>query len=254
VSFLEFKEIKQLVGENAPPGKIEKIDLEGPKIVLYTDDLPFFVDNEAEVRNLATLLKKRIILRSTSSKLMDPEKAEDVIKKTIPVDANITAIAFDPNFREVYIEAEKLGLVIGKQGMTLDEISKKTGWIPKLLRKSPIESETIRSIRKTLYESSEARQKILQRIGRNIYRKPDSECDWIRITPLGGAREVGRSCFLLQTPESNILIDCGINTAANDNGRFPDFRASKLAIDKLDAVIISHAHLDHCGFVPYLYK
>ncbi|HDH41153.1 MAG TPA: beta-CASP ribonuclease aCPSF1 [Candidatus Altiarchaeales archaeon] len=254
MSFLEFKDIKQFVEENAPSGKIAKIDLEGPKIVLYTDDLPFFVENNEEIRNLATMLKKRIILRSTSSKLMDPDEARKTIEETIPGDAKITNIGFDPNFREVYIEAEKLGLVIGKGGITLDEITKKTRWIPKLLRKPPIESETIRNIRKILYESSDARQKILQRIGRNIYRKPDSECDWIRITPLGGAREVGRSCFLLQTPESNVLIDCGINTAATNNGRFPDFRASRLAIDKLDAVILSHAHLDHCGFIPYLYK
>lgn len=251
---MEFKDIKQIVEENAPSGKIAKIDLEGPKIVLYTDDVPFFVENNSEVRNLATLLKKRIILRSTSSNLTEPEKARKIVEEIIPKDANITDISFDPNFKEVYIEAEKLGLVIGKQGTTLDEIMKKTGWVPKLLRKSPIESETIRSIRKTLYESSEERQKILQRIGRNIYRKPDAECDWVRVTPLGGAREVGRSCFLLQTPESNILIDCGINTAATDNRRYPDFRASKLAIDKLDAVIITHAHLDHCGFVPYLYR
>lgn len=251
---MEFKEIKQLVKENAPEDKIVKIDVEGPKIVLYTDDLPFFVENNDEVRKLATLLKKRIILRSTSSELMEPEKAKKVITEIIPEEANITNILFDPNFSEVYIEAEKLGLVIGKQGITLDDISKKTGWIPKLLRKSPIESDTTRSVRKTLYEDSENRQKILQRVGKNIYRKPDAECDWVRITPLGGAREVGRSCFLLQTPESNVLIDCGINTAASNSARFPDFRASKLAIDSLDAVIISHAHLDHCGFVPYLYK
>ncbi len=254
MSFLEFKEIKKLVKENAPEGKISKIDLEGPKIVLYTDDLPFFIGNNNEVRRLATLLKKRILIRSTSAKLMDPEEAKSVIEDIIPAEANIVNIAFDVNFREVYIEAEKLGLVIGKQGMTLDEISMKTNWIPKLLRSSPIESDTIRSIRKTLYDSGELRQKILQKIGKNIYRKPNSECDWVRVTPLGGAREVGRSCFLLQTPESDVLIDCGINVAASGTSKFPDFRASKLAIDSLDAVIVSHAHLDHCGFIPYLFK
>jgi hypothetical protein len=251
---LEFKEIKQLVNENAPEGKIDSIDVEGPKVILYTDDLAFFIDNSNEVRKLATLLKKRIIIRSTAAKLMDPERAKKTIEGIIPPEANITSISFDANFREVYIEAEKLGLVIGKQGTTLDDISKSTGWIPKLLRKSPIDSEVIRSVRRTLYDDGETRQKILQKVGRNIYRKPDSECDWVRVTPLGGAREVGRSCFLLQTPESNVIIDCGINTAASGSEKFPDFRASQFAIDSLDAVIVSHAHLDHCGFVPYLYK
>ncbi len=251
---MELKEIKQIIGENAPEGKIESIDVEGPKIILYTGDLPYFIDNSNAVRNLATLLKKRIILRSTADKLMDPEKAEGVLKTIIPPEANITSMSFDVNFREVHIEAEKLGLVIGKQGSTLDEISRKTNWIPKLLRRSPIESEVIRSVRRTLYDDSEQRQKILQKVGKNIYRKPDSACDWVRVTPLGGAREVGRSCFLLQTPESNVLIDCGVNTAASGAAKFPDFRASQFAIDSLDAVIVSHAHLDHCGFVPYLYK
>lgn len=251
---MEFKEIKQSVEENAPEGKITKIDLEGPKIVLYTNDLPFFVEHNEEIRNLATILKKRIIIRALAEDLMEPEKAEDVVKKIIPQEANISGISFDPNFEEIYIEAEKLGLVIGKQGSTLDEITKKTNWIPKLLRKPPIESETIRGIRKVLYESSEERQKILKAVGRKIYRKPDAECDWIRVTPLGGAREVGRSCILLQTPESNVLLDCGINTAASNANRFPDFRAAKLEIERLDAVIISHAHLDHSGFIPYLYK
>ena len=251
---MEFKDIKHMIEENAPIEKITKIDVEGPKIVLYTDDIKYFVENDGEVRNLATLLKKRIILRSDADKLMEVGKAREAIKKIIPEEANITGIEFDPNFREVYIEAEKLGLVIGKQGQTLDEITKKTSWIPKLLRKPPIESDTVRGIRKNLFESSEDRLKILQKVGRKIYRKPDASCDWIRVTLLGGAREVGRSCLLLQTPESNVLIDCGINTAATNNGRFPDFRAAKLQIENLDAIIISHAHLDHCGFLPYLYK
>jgi len=252
---LEFKEIKKLIKENAPENKVDGIDVEGPKVVIYTSDLPYFIEHTDEVRNLATLLKKRILLRSTPEKLVSPEKTRDIIKSIISEDANITSIEFDENTREVYIEAEKLGLVIGKQGSILDEISRKTRWVPKLLRKPPIESDVIRSIRKTLFESSEERQKILRYVGRKIYRKPDASCDWIRFTPLGGAREVGRSCFLLQTPESNVLIDCGINVAAQNNtDRFPDFRASKLAIEKLDAVIVSHAHLDHCGFIPYLYK
>lgn len=251
---MEFKDIKNIVGENAPEGKINKIDVEGPKIVLYTDDLPFFVEHNEEIKNLATTLKKRIIIRANPADLMEPEKAKKTVEEIIPKEANISGIHFDPHFQEIHIEAEKLGLIIGKQGVTRDEITKRTNWNPKLLRKPPIESDTIRGIRKMLYDSSEERQKILRDVGRKIYRKPDAECDWVRVTPLGGARQVGRSCFLLQTPESNVLLDCGINTAASGTDRFPDFRAAKLEIERLDAVIISHAHLDHSGFLPYLYK
>ncbi|MFH1055799.1 MAG: beta-CASP ribonuclease aCPSF1 [Candidatus Altiarchaeota archaeon] len=251
---MEFKEIQRIVDETAPEGKILKVDVEGPKVILYTNDMPYFVENGNEVRNLATSLKKRIIIRSTPESLMDPVEARKVIEEVIPAEANICEVEFDDNFAEVRIEAEKLGLVIGKHGDTLDQLTKRIRWTPKLLRKPPLQSETVRSIRKTLFDNGKERQKILKAVGKRIYRKPDAECDWIRVTPLGGAQQVGRSCVLLQTPASNVLIDCGINVAAQDAERFPDFRAMKLAISELDAVVISHAHLDHCGFVPYLYK
>ncbi|MFH1834834.1 MAG: beta-CASP ribonuclease aCPSF1, partial [Methanobacteriota archaeon] len=251
---MEFKDLKKAVLENAPSGKVDKVEVEGPKIILYTNDIRFFAENNQEVRKLATLLKKRIIVRSTPSELMPVDEAEKEIRKIIPDEANICNMFFDEEFSEVLIEAEKLGLVIGKRGSTLDEITKATNWTPKLLRKSPIESETINSIRKTLYDNREERKKILKAVGKKIYRKPDNECDWVRITPLGGAREVGRSSILVQTPDSNVLMDCGINVATSGTDRFPDFRAADLAISQLDAVVISHAHLDHCGFLPYLYK
>ena len=251
---MEFKEIQRIVDETAPDKKITKVDVEGPKVILYTDDISYFVENSNEVRRMASSLKKRIIIRSTPGSLLDLIEARKKIEEIIPVEANIVGIEFDEYFSEVRIEAEKLGLVIGKHGETLDKITTETGWTPKLLRKPPLQSETVRSIRKTLFENAKERQKILQRIGRMIYRKPDSECDWIRVTPLGGGQQVGRSSVLLQTPSSNVLLDCGINVAAQGTDRFPDFRAMKLAINELDAVVISHAHLDHCGFVPYLYK
>jgi KH/beta-lactamase-domain protein len=251
---MEFKELKKAVEENAPAGKVAQVEVEGPKVVLYTDDISFFTENGQEVRKLATLLKKRIIVRSTPGHLMPLEEAEKEIRSIIPPEAAISSLFFDEEFSEVLIEAEKLGLVIGKHGSTLDEITRRTHWSPKLFRKSPIPSETIDSIRKTLYDNREERKKILKAVGKKIYRKPESACDWVRVTPLGGAREVGRSSILIQTPDSNVLMDCGINVAASGNDRFPDFRAADLAISQLDAVIISHAHLDHCGFLPYLYK
>ena len=58
----------------------------------------------------------------------------------------------------------------------------------------------------------------------------------------------------MQTPNSNILLDCGINVAAHDAERFPYFNVPEFDIAKLDAVVLSHAHLDHVGLIPYLYK
>jgi hypothetical protein len=77
--------------------------------------------------------------------------------------------------------------------------------------------------------------------------------DWVRITALGGAREVGRSCYLLQTPESKVMIDCGVNVASEDRA-FPYLEVPEADPENLDAVILTHAHLDHCGYIPFLFK
>jgi predicted metal-dependent RNase len=61
--------------------------------------------------------------------------------------------------------------------------------------------------------------------------------------------------MLVETEESCVLMDCGISAGADRPlYAFPRIDTDEFDIDKLDAVIISHAHLDHCGFVPFLYK
>ncbi|MHA1193393.1 MAG: beta-CASP ribonuclease aCPSF1 [Promethearchaeota archaeon] len=73
------------------------------------------------------------------------------------------------------------------------------------------------------------------------------------MTALGGFREVGRSCILMQTRDSNILLDVGLNVG-NKHDRFPGFDVPEFSIRDLDAVVVSHSHLDHCGMVPFLFK
>jgi KH/beta-lactamase-domain protein len=51
------------------------------------------------------------------------------------------------------------------------------------------------------------------------------------------------------------MLDCGIHPGTNRGFEaFPRFDSPEFQIDQLDAVVISHAHLDHCGLVPFLYK
>jgi len=71
---------------------------------------------------------------------------------------------------------------------------------------------------------------------------------------LGGGREVGRSALLLQTPESNVLLDFGVGVSNAGQDSFPVMNLPEFDLNQLDAVIITHAHLDHIGFLPFLFK
>jgi hypothetical protein len=61
--------------------------------------------------------------------------------------------------------------------------------------------------------------------------------------------------MLLSTPESKILVDCGINPGARSPmDSYPRLDSLDITLDELDAVVIGHAHLDHTGFLPALCK
>lgn len=114
-------------------------------------------------------------------------------------------------------------------------------------------SETIKGIRSSLLKESENRRKFLVGLGKKI-GTPLVKSDWVKVTALGGFREVGRTCILVQTPNNKILIDCGVNPETPEGTKaFPYLNAMNLMLDQLDAVIVTHSHLDHMGFVPYLY-
>ena len=120
----------------------------------------------------------------------------------------------------------------------------------------PIRSKLIETIRSVLYENAEDRKKFLNQTGHRIYDGwlREKKHEWIRLSFLGAGRQVGRSCFLLQTPESRILIDCGIDPGEEGAESYPYLDAPEFNISELDAVIVSHSHLDHCGLIPYLFK
>lgn len=241
--------------KHIPEGKISDAAFEGANIVLYTKDKDFFLDNKGIIKEVVDIFKKRIELRPDPSSAMEIEKAEKQIKKLIPDEAKIAQINFDPHRSRVIIEAEKPGLAIGKEGSVLREIREKTLWVPLIRRTPAIRSKLIEGIRSVLYKESDYRRKFLNKVGHRVYDGwiREKKHEWIRISFLGGAREVGRSCLLLQTPESRILLDCGVNVAS-DTEAYPFLEAPEFKIEELDAVIITHSHLDHCGFVPYLFK
>jgi KH/beta-lactamase-domain protein len=125
------------------------------------------------------------------------------------------------------------------------------------VQRSPaIRSKITENIRSVLYLNNNHRKKFLNDVGKKIYKEwdPSKMDEWVRLSVLGSGRHVGRSCFLLQTPQSKILIDCGIDVSAQGQDKYPYFDAPEFDINAIDAVVLSHAHLDHCGLLPYLYK
>ncbi|MCC7554275.1 MAG: beta-CASP ribonuclease aCPSF1 [Methanobacteriaceae archaeon] len=249
------EDIKKTIIQKLPNNAdVAKVEFEGPEVVIYTKNPEIITENGDIIRNLAKDLRKRIIIRSDKSVLLDPEKTIDKIHEIVPEGAEITNIYFDDITCEVVIEAKKPGLVIGKYGVTSRKIVKNTGWAPKILRTPPISSEIIGKVRTILKINSKDRKKILQELGKRIHQGTKYESDWARVSSMGGFKEVGRSCMLLQTPNSRVMLDCGVNVAApDDKGSYPFLNVPEFSIDELDAVVISHAHLDHCGFLPYLY-
>ncbi|MBS3164195.1 beta-CASP ribonuclease aCPSF1 [Candidatus Woesearchaeota archaeon] len=247
--------IKEIL-KRLPEDKVSDAGFEGANIVLYTKSKSFFLDNEGLIKGIVEELKKRVELRPDPAITMPPEEAKQLIASIIPESAGVDSIVFDQQRSRVIIEAEKPGLAIGKQGIVLRDIREKTLWVPQVRRKPAIRSKLIENIRGVIYQNSEYRRKFLNKIGHRIYDGwlREKKNEWIRLTYLGGGRQVGRSCLFLQTPESRVLLDCGVNVAAQDSEGYPYLDAPEFDLKELDAVVLSHAHLDHCGFIPYLYK
>jgi len=250
------KELRGRIERALPPDiTITDLQFEGHELVLYTPDPRRFADKGDLVRTLAREVRKRIVVRPDPKVLADPEEAKREIISIVPEDANITDFYFDEDTGEVIIETEKPGAVIGKHGTTLREITKKIGWIPTAVRTPPIESITVKNIRKLLRDKREERKEILRRVGRSIHRPvSDNKESWVRLTALGGFREVGRSCILLSTQESKVLVDCGVSVSMDDGGT-PYLQIPEVTpLGGIDALVLTHAHLDHTGLAPLLFK
>jgi len=249
-------EISQHILEHVPKeAEITRIEFEGPVLAVYTKRPEILVEQSYIVADIVNLIRKRIVVRSDPSARLSEKEAERKIHEIVPADAEITNINFDPSLGEVIVEAKKPGLVIGKNGAILQEITRETRWRPRILRSPPIPSKIIAHMRHYLHAESRERERILRTVGERIFRPTVYKVGDIRITALGGFREVGRSTILLQTRESQVLIDCGINPGSTDSlEAFPRLDAPQFDLDTLDAVIISHSHLDHCGILPFLYK
>lgn len=235
--------------------KITSIDFEGPEIAIYVANPKILMEQMGIIKEIAKSLRKRVVIRTDPSIRMNPDDAKRLIMDIVPKEADIKAMEFDDILGDVIIKAEKPGLVIGKMGAIRREIILKTGWRPNVIRAPPTSSKILDGILTQLIDESSYRRTVLRDIGERIHRPIVISEGRVKITPLGGFREVGRSAILIETPESKILLDAGASPGSMGfPGAAPRFDADEFKIEELDAVIVSHAHLDHCGMVPFLFK
>lgn len=96
----------------------------------------------------------------------------------------------------------------------------------------------------------------------------------VTFLPLGGSNEVGRNCFFLETEDISVIFDMGFHlenfidlsedeflSSKNNSlrrfmngGALPDIRILRSKRKEVDAIICSHAHLDHIAGIPFLIK
>lgn len=248
------KEMNEKLKEILPKDvEISKIELEGPEVVLYTRTPKEFYGATNLVSKIAFELKKRVNIRVDKKDLMPKEEALKKIKEMLPIEAEVKSINFNEPFCEVVIEAIKKGLVIGKGGELSKRIILETGWTPNIVRAPTRESKTLSGIRSYMLRHADERKKFLLDTAEKIYSKPrETTHKWIRLTALGGYREVGRSSTLLETETTKMLLDAGVNFS--DNDPYPYIDALGYPLSELDAVVISHAHSDHHVLLPYIGK
>ena len=74
-----------------------------------------------------------------------------------------------------------------------------------------------------------------------------------RLTFIGAAQEVTGSCYLVESGQTRILMDCGMRQGADDVARLRKDRFP-FSPPTINAVVLSHAHLDHSGMLPRLVR
>ena len=240
--------------QNLPKeSSLTKIEYEGPRIALHTNKPQFLLENNKILSNIVGQIKKRIVLRIDEAIRIDEREVQKVAEKHVPQESGITDILFDPALGEATIFVRKISEII-KDEKIVNNIILGSGWKISF-RKAPKSMATIKNINKIIRNASDYRIQFYKRIGEKIFREkldPNIEAN---LSSLGGFAEIGRSSMILSTNESNVLLDCGMNLYTKDPlSRFPRFDSTGIKLSEIDAVLLTHAHFDHTGFLPMLFK
>ncbi len=235
------------------------LDMEGANVVLYSKESYKFLEDPEKIKKLAQSIRKRIIIRPDSSSLVDEKEAEEMIRKILPEDVSISDIFFEHDSGEVIIELDDPERIQVYNSQIIATIRKDVKWAPRIMRTPPIKSATIKMVREFLKAESDERRKFLKNLAKRISRDPLPGENFARLTCLGAWREVGRASSLLMTKNSKIMIDCGVDPAAIDSddpaSGAPYLGAPELwPLNSVDGVVLTHSHMDHSGFLPYLFN
>jgi uncharacterized protein len=275
--------VGRLILKSIPPdSQITLVRFEGPNIALYTKNAKFaLTELTYYLSSLSKTLKKRFIIRTDPSVRLPEDQTRQVVGKLLPKDVLVSAVFCDDATGEVVLEVSKPEAI--DPGMIV-QIAQSTGWIAHTRRSPHIPSTSINIIHSTLKGSARERTDFLQKLGKRVFRgslvvgngngnggahqqavisepgsaRPQSwstNKEEVMLFCLGGVKQVGRSCFIVVTPESKVMLDCGINPGEMSGlDAYPRLDWFNFDLDDLDAVVIGHAHIDHQGFLPALFK
>ena len=253
---LTLSELKKKISKMIPDDVDYEVDLEAGSIAIITKQPQAFggAGDNLTVR-IAKTIKRRIVIRPHSDILADEKTVHDAVAQIIPSDAEVRKVWLDPALSQVILECDDPSTAVGRKGSNIRALRDEIGWLVDVVRAPAIESRTQHDIRRYRKELADERKSLLRKFGTRIYRTQRPGEPWVRVTALGSYREVGRAMHLVTTNESKILVDCGAKPTTNRSEVQPFFAAPEmLPLDNLDAVVITHAHIDHIGMLPVLFK
>lgn len=279
---------KTILDSLPPEAQITTARFEGPSIAVYTKNPKFsLTELTYHLSSLSRSLKKRFVIRTDPSIRLPEDETRDEISKLLSKEIIVSAVFCDEATGEVILEVNKPEVIDAEMVIRL---AQSTGWISHTRLSPHIPSTSISTMHSTLKASARERSNFLQELGKKIFRPPllirqrstdnyssggkyldpnstvvkkgngmseyrHFSREEVMLFCLGGVKQVGRSCFIVMTPESRVMLDCGINPAEPEPlNAFPRLDWFNFNFDELDAVVISHAHIDHQGFLPTLFK